>query len=173
MSESRKSKLKVGEVAALVGLSIFIIAMVVGLSMLAWPTIQKNWFPQPTPIVDVRPLIMTNEEMNGCADPEFSVIVIDATSPQVVVPAIVAMQKSGVIRETDAMIKRLVAKEAVPYWTWSQTDGLQLAIFDLPAEIIYRLNLYCSTETIQGSYPLYDTVVVEKVDLEEIQLQNE
>ncbi|KKK93073.1 hypothetical protein LCGC14_2696530 [marine sediment metagenome] len=168
MSGSQRSrKLKVSELFSLVGLAIFLIVMVVGIGLLAWPQIEENWFAPPTPIADIRILPMTNEEMNNCLAPNNRTLLPNAYDGSAVIPALRLLVKAGIIYEVEPMLEKIMGEEAIPYWVWSSEKDLEFTLLDIPGKVIYRMSLYCITEVNASVYPLYDTVEVEAVREEE------
>ncbi len=161
MSGSSGSKdFKVGEIAVLVGLAIFIVVIIGMLGMWAWPKIEANWFAPPTPVADTRSLVMTNAEMNACAEPTERSLIPSASHAGVLMPAVQSLVKSGIISEPEPLLRRIIAMEALPFYMWSEAEGLVYGISDGPSSMTYVFTIYCSTEVEGSHYPLYDTVTI-------------
>ncbi len=143
---------------------VFVVAMLAGIGLLVWPKIEANWFAPPAPERDIRPLRMTNEEVNNCYPPSSWTVLPLAHNASALIPALLSLEKSGVIYEIDPLLRRIIAGDAVPFWAWNEEDGLIYGISDGPSSTIYKFSIYCTTEVEGIVYPLYDTVEVSTIE---------
>ena len=150
-------------------LAVLIVGMVVVLGLIggiAWPKIESNFFATPTPVVDRRPLRMTNAQMDACHPGESAVVLGSPLNAEYIVPAITSLASSGVIRDAGPMLRRAAERpepKVVGLWVWTQTDGLSYLIVDVATTIVYEFEIRCwYLATEDESYPLFESVILRK-----------
>jgi hypothetical protein len=147
-------------------LIVFLVAFVILLGVYFGPIAKERLFPSATPVVDIRALTMTNEEMNNCFESNERLLLSDPYDPANVYGAVNALVKSNIIYEMDGMLQKLMSGEAVAYWAWSKDLGLEYTLLDTITKTIYMFSIYCVTETKEGTYPLFDTLELEPIPSE-------
>ena len=139
-------------------LLVFVVGLIAGVGLLVRPKIHAML--SPPPVVDLRPLVMTNAEMNSCVDELDGIILPDPRAPGNAVPAMQALAKSGVVSEVDGLMQKAGRGDIAFYWTWTSEVGLRYTIMDKQGERAYDFNVLCWTDTGNGMYPLFESVIV-------------
>ena len=149
-------------------LTVLIVGAVVVLGLIggiAWPKIQSNFFPEPTEVVDRRPLMMTNAQLNACHI-DGKAALLSPNREDYIVPAITSLARSGVIRDPDPLLRRAAERpepRVVGFWLWSQIDGLSYSLVDVATKTVYELEIHCWYLAATGSsYPLFESVIVNR-----------
>lgn len=141
MSGSRRSKgFKPNEIAALSGVVIFFVVVVVMIAALAWPKIEENWFPEPTPVPGVSRTYPV-KPTGACDEPDTKkpMPIIDPQVEGYVVSALVDMEESGALRATPESLEGWVSywvydmpQGRLEYWTYGAGDSAGLVFELLP-----------------------------------------
>jgi len=160
MSGSRSGKTSAMEYVWVAVLAILAVGVLSMGAALAWPTIESNWFPEPTPepgYRDIRQIYTPTDEMIGCVD---TVINIGPPGEQLYFYS--AMAVAAEMNLIPGMDQKENYDDFTVAWIWGPEEGLKYAIGVAGAVVLEFVPL-CSIPNEAGDGPGW--VVFESVEV--------